>query len=119
MIRRPPRSTLFPYTTLFRSRTQDAAYGVVHELREHLAPGCLPVFTSDGLNLYFYALTAHFGQWVRGIGSRARCWQVAAGLLYGQVKKTYRRRKVVRVTRVMRCGTLGDLGVSLKSLGLS
>src|SRR5438552_14801224 len=24
MIRRPPRSTLFPYTTLFRSRTQTA-----------------------------------------------------------------------------------------------
>src|SRR3712207_7025329 len=23
MIRRPPRSTLFPYTTLFRSRTED------------------------------------------------------------------------------------------------
>src|SRR2546425_5579276 len=23
MIRRPPRSTLFPYTTLFRSKTQD------------------------------------------------------------------------------------------------
>src|SRR3712207_6899613 len=25
MIRRPPRSTLFPYTTLFRSRTVDGA----------------------------------------------------------------------------------------------
>src|SRR2546422_5114421 len=25
MIRRPPRSTLFPYTTLFRSRSQGAA----------------------------------------------------------------------------------------------
>src|SRR6478672_12691676 len=25
MIRRPPRSTLFPYTTLFRSRTRDPA----------------------------------------------------------------------------------------------
>src|SRR5256885_11818125 len=25
MIRRPPRSTLFPYTTLFRSRTRGAA----------------------------------------------------------------------------------------------
>src|SRR2546429_7130144 len=25
MIRRPPRSTLFPYTTLFRSREQDEA----------------------------------------------------------------------------------------------
>src|SRR5690242_21459933 len=29
MIRRPPRSTLFPYTTLFRSRTrQDATYSL-------------------------------------------------------------------------------------------
>src|SRR5688572_31236923 len=27
MIRRPPRSTLFPYTTLFRSRTHPCAYG--------------------------------------------------------------------------------------------
>src|SRR3712207_8920784 len=28
MIRRPPRSTLFPYTTLFRSAQQRAAVGV-------------------------------------------------------------------------------------------
>src|SRR3712207_8702603 len=28
MIRRPPRSTLFPYTTLFRSSQADAAYAV-------------------------------------------------------------------------------------------
>src|SRR5438477_1131045 len=28
MIRRPPRSTLFPYTTLFRSRRQEAARGL-------------------------------------------------------------------------------------------
>src|SRR2546427_7981143 len=27
MIRRPPRSTLFPYTTLFRSRRDDATHG--------------------------------------------------------------------------------------------
>src|SRR5262245_50742243 len=50
------------------SRTQDAAHVVVHDLRQRLAPGCLPVFTSDGLNQYFYALTAHFGQWVDGVG---------------------------------------------------
>ena len=37
------------------------AHLVIHRLREHLAPGCLPLFTSDGLNAYFYALTAHFG----------------------------------------------------------
>src|SRR3712207_8865866 len=28
MIRRPPRSTLFPYTTLFRSRGVDKAYAI-------------------------------------------------------------------------------------------
>src|SRR6266480_4767845 len=32
MIRRPPRSTLFPYTTLFRSRGR----GVEHEARQAL-----------------------------------------------------------------------------------
>src|SRR2546422_1674862 len=29
MIRRPPRSTLFPYTTLFRSRSSPAAMGAL------------------------------------------------------------------------------------------
>ena len=44
-------------------RTQHMAHRVIHSLRESLAPGCIPLFTSDGLNLYFYALTAHFGTW--------------------------------------------------------
>src|SRR2546423_13292780 len=35
MIRRPPRSTLFPYTTLFRSEASEEARVVAH--REHLA----------------------------------------------------------------------------------
>src|SRR3982750_4011653 len=36
MIRRPPRSTLFPYTTLFRSaaRSRDALLGQRHEQRQ-------------------------------------------------------------------------------------
>src|SRR2546425_9272989 len=37
MIRRPPRSTLFPYTTLFRSLDQLAA-GRTHALRLQQAP---------------------------------------------------------------------------------
>src|SRR5256886_5090279 len=45
-------------------RTQHMAHRVIHSLRQILAPGCLPVFTSDGLDVYFYALTAHFGQWL-------------------------------------------------------
>ncbi len=113
-----PLTKLIPVLHL-GSRTQDAAHGVVHDLRQRLAPGCLPVFTSDGLNLYFYALTAHFGQWVRGVGQRACQWQAAPGLIYGQVKKTYRRRKVVGVTRVMRCGTAEELRAALHKLGLS
>jgi hypothetical protein len=52
-------------------------------------------------------LSAHFGQWlqVRRRGHNVCQWQVAAGLIYGQVQKSYRHRKLVLVTRVMRLGT--------------
>jgi len=81
----------------------------------------LPIFTSDGLNLYFYALTAHFGHWLEADrqGRHRRQWQVAARLIYGQVKKSYRRRKLVRVTHVMRLGTEDALKVALQRLGYS
>src|SRR2546425_12736585 len=36
MIRRPPRSTLFPYTTLFRSRAQG-----IEEVKRVIEPGSL------------------------------------------------------------------------------
>ncbi len=101
------------------ARTQDSAHALIHALRQHLIPSCIPVFTSDGLNLYFYALTAHFGHWVMGMAQRTRHWQVATGLIYGQVKKTYRRRMVVRVTQRMRCGTHQALTAALKHLDLS
>jgi len=102
-------------------RTQQIAHLLIHSLRQILAPGCLPLFTSDGLNLYFYALTAHFGDWlqVRRRGRYVRQWQVAAGLIYGQVKKCYQRRKLVRVTRVMQLGTGADLKSALQHLGFS
>src|SRR3712207_563554 len=35
MIRRPPRSTLFPYTTLFRSFTHDASNHDMHYMNFH------------------------------------------------------------------------------------
>ena len=102
-------------------RTQNMAHMVIHSLRQILAPGCLPLFTSDGLNLYFYALTAHFGQWLQ-VGRQGRnvCqWQAEPSLIYGQVKKSYRRRKLVRVTHVMRLGTEDALKAALQGLGLS
>ncbi len=70
-----PSTKLIPGLHL-GSRTQVSAHAMIHDLRQHLASGCLPVFTSDGLNQYFYALTAHFGQWVATTGRRARQWQV-------------------------------------------
>lgn len=58
-----PCTKLLPVLQL-GPRTQNMAHLLIHTLRQSLAPGCLPLFTSDGLNLYFYALTAHFGQWL-------------------------------------------------------
>src|SRR4051812_50002635 len=40
MIRRPPRSTLFPYTTLFRSAGRRAAAGVRGALGRRQGRGC-------------------------------------------------------------------------------
>src|SRR3712207_8439538 len=50
MIRRPPRSTLFPYTTLFRSNGP--------ELAAFLATGARPEHNDDQLGLYADLLKA-------------------------------------------------------------
>jgi len=115
-----PLTKILPVLSL-GPRTQNAAHTFIHSLRGVLAPGCLPLFTSDGLNLYFYALTAHFGTWrqEKRRGRNTRRWQVATNLIYGQVKKCYRRRKLVRVTPVMRLGTEDALKAVLQGLGLS
>jgi hypothetical protein len=44
---------------------------------------------------------------------------VEARLIYGQVKKSYRRRKLVHVTHVMRLGTESALKATLQGLGFS
>jgi hypothetical protein len=72
-----PRTKLLPVLHL-GSRTQHAAHLLIHSLRQLLAPDCLPLFTSDGLNVYFYALTAHFGHWLTGT-RRGRMVQKTAG----------------------------------------
>jgi hypothetical protein len=46
-------------------------------------------------------------------------WHVAAGLISGQVKKSSRRRKLMRVTHVMRLGTEAALTAALQGLGFS
>src|SRR3712207_7926506 len=38
MIRRPPRSTLFPYTTLFRSKLGGVPLAFIHKTRDPMRP---------------------------------------------------------------------------------
>src|SRR2546429_6103780 len=40
MIRRPPRSTLFPYTTLFRSSTRKSTSSITTRLQSPIHPRC-------------------------------------------------------------------------------
>src|SRR5258705_3096407 len=42
MIRRPPRSTLFPYTTLFRSELQNQVQALTQEVARLSAPSAPP-----------------------------------------------------------------------------
>ncbi len=99
-------------------RTQALAHALIHALIQVLAPDFVPLFVSDGLDLYGYALTAHFGQWVQPAGQPKRQWQVKAELLYGQLKKTYRRRKLVKVERRVRWGTWEGFKAKLREQGL-
>jgi IS1 family transposase len=110
-----PRPKLIPALAL-GARTQQTAHGLVHALRATLAPACVPLVTTDGLRHYYYALTAHFGCWV---GTGRRRWQVDPRLLYGQVQKCYRPRRVVRVRRRVVCGRGGTLRAALRALGAS
>src|SRR2546421_9338950 len=60
MIRRPPRSTLFPYTTLFRSVSLGPALGWAAagpHLTYHLAAG------DGGVTLFMQQLLATFESW--------------------------------------------------------
>jgi IS1 family transposase len=99
-------------------RTQVMAYQVVHELKGRLRPGCVPVFSTDGLRLYFYSLTAHFGQWEPLVGKKL-IWVLLSDFIYAQVIKHQRRRRTVEVERRILCGEEQNYRQRLKSAGLS
>ena len=52
-------------------RTQKMAHLLIHSLRQILTPDCLPLFTSDGLNVYFYASPSSFWTVARSGASMA------------------------------------------------
>ena len=52
-------------------RTLAMAQRVVHQVMQVLAPGCVPLFLTDGLKEYTTALLTHFGHWVQPPRRRA------------------------------------------------
>jgi len=99
-------------------RNQEVAFSVVHELKGRLAFGCVPVFSTDGLKHYFYALTAHFGKWVSAEGKKP-AWVLLKDFVYSQVIKHQRRRKTVEVERRVLVGEASSYTGRLCQAGLS
>jgi hypothetical protein len=92
-------------------RTLARAQRVVHQVTEVLAPGCAPLFLTDGLKDYATALLTHFGQWMqperrqeRGPKPQPR-WIPLPALRYAQVVQSYRRRRLGGVTHRVVFGT--------------
>src|SRR5438094_2284660 len=93
------------------TRTLAMAQRVVHQLGEMLAPGCVPLFLTDGLKDYGTALLTHFGHWMqparrqdKGPMPKPR-WIPLPELFYAQVVKTMRRRRIVEVKHRVVFGT--------------
>jgi len=66
-----PESTLL-LTIDVGDRTLAMAQRVVHQVVQVLAPGCVPLFLTDGLKEYTTALLTHCGQWVQPPRQRAQ-----------------------------------------------
>ena len=93
-------------------RTLAMAQRVVHHLTQVLAPGCVPLFLTDGFKEYMTALLTHYGQWrqparrsTQGPAPKPR-WMPLPQLLYAQVLKTVCHRRLVRVSHRVVFGTL-------------
>jgi IS1 family transposase len=85
------------------TRTLAMAPCVVHQLVQVLAPGCVPLFLTEGFNAYGTAILTHGGHWIQPERRRDKGpmptprWMPLSHLLYAQVVKSYRRRRIVGV----------------------
>ena len=104
-------------------RTLAMAQRVVHQAVQVLAPGCVPLFLTDGFKEYATALLAHCGEWVQpprrqatGPAPKPR-WMPVPQLLYAQVVKTMCRRRLVDVKHRVVFGTREAVGQVLAACG--
>jgi IS1 family transposase len=104
-------------------RTLAMAQCVVHQMAQVLAPGCVPLFLTDGFQEYMTALLTHYGHWVQPPRRQANGptpkprWMPLPQLLYAQVVKHYRRRRLVGVRHRVVFGTLAGVKHVLASRG--
>ena len=61
-------------------RTLAMAQCVVHQVVQVLAPGCVPLFLTDGFKEYTTALLTHYGQWMHPPRQRAQRASAQAAL---------------------------------------
>jgi IS1 family transposase len=104
-------------------RTLAMAQAVLHQIAGLLAPGCVPLFLSDGYAHYLTAIVTHFGCWVQPLRKQAAGpvpkprWMPLPGLLYAQVVKTMRRRRIVEVKHRVVFGTKAAVDQVLSACG--
>jgi IS1 family transposase len=99
-------------------RKQWVAHALVHSVIGIMAPGYVPLYTSDGLAMYFYALTAHYGSYQEMEGKRKPHWVVSECLQYAQMKKHRVWRKLKRIEIRVLCGEWEAIKERLVSMGL-
>ena len=104
-------------------RSQTMAQAILHQIAELLAPGCIPLFLSDGNPSYLTAIVRHFGRWIqpprrhsKGSAPKPR-WMPLPGLLYAQVVKKMRRRRIIEVKRHVVIGTQAAVDEVLRFCG--
>ena len=104
-------------------RSQAMAQAVLHQITQLLAPGCVPLFLSDGNPSYPPAIVRHFGHWVqlprrqaKGPAPKPR-WMPLPELLYAQVVKKMRRRRMVEVKHLVVLGTQAAVDQVLSTCG--
>jgi hypothetical protein len=104
-------------------RTLAMAQAVLHQIAQLLAPGCVPLFLSDGYAHSLTAIVTHCGYWVQPPRRQAKGpvpkprWMPLPALLYAQVVKTMRRRWIVAVKHRVVFGTTAAVEQVLAACG--
>jgi IS1 family transposase len=103
---------------LGRRSTNDAQH-LLHQVWQRLVPDSLPIFTSDGLNQYFYAVTAHFGDWHKPPRARKYHWLPDVRLLYAQLRKHRQGRQISFLYSIIRLGSRYLIRTGLQALAFT